>query len=106
MPVNLCKANRVKYQSGLHLDCLFTCLVLSCSPCSIRIDKKYLHCHSSKPTFCKYFLFIISQLHSIEFITIWNHYDRDGSGYLDLNEFDSFIRDLLVQKKGASLLFF
>lgn len=38
------------------------------------------------------------KLHSIEFITIWTHYDKDGSGYLDRNELDSFLMDLLAQQ--------
>lgn len=42
------------------------------------------------------------KLHSIEFITIWTHYDRDGSGYLDQKELDSFITDLIQQKSALA----
>jgi calbindin D28 len=50
-----------------------------------------------KPNFLSKYLGS-KRLHSIEFITIWTHYDRDGSGYLERRELDNFIIDLIQQK--------
>ncbi|ESO10560.1 hypothetical protein HELRODRAFT_167061 [Helobdella robusta] len=39
------------------------------------------------------------KLHTIEFISIWTHYDKDASGYLDRGELDMFLIDLLKGQK-------
>jgi calbindin D28 len=38
------------------------------------------------------------QLNSVDFMKIWSHYDRDGSGYLESKELDSFLTDLISHR--------
>lgn len=45
--------------------------------------------------------FQADKMDSIQFIKIWNHYDSDLSGYLDGDEIDAFLRDML-QQQGCS----
>ncbi|XP_074617836.1 calretinin-like [Acropora palmata] len=45
--------------------------------------------------------FQADKMDSIQFIKIWNHYDSDMSGYLDGDEIDAFLRDML-QQQGCS----
>lgn len=41
-----------------------------------------------------------SKIHSVDFMTIWTHYDKDRSGYLETKELDLFLFDLMVSKTG------
>lgn len=38
------------------------------------------------------------KMDSIQFIKIWNHYDSDMNGYLEGDEIDAFLRDMLQQQ--------
>ncbi|XP_064618677.1 calretinin-like isoform X2 [Lineus longissimus] len=37
-----------------------------------------------------------ARLTSVEFLKIWYHYDKDRSGYLEIDELEGFLRDLLL----------
>ena len=39
---------------------------------------------------------------SVCFMEIWTHYDRDGSGTIEMNEFERFIKDLLAAGDSPS----
>lgn len=45
--------------------------------------------------------FQAEKLDSIQFIKIWNHYDSDKSGYLEGEEIEAFLKDMLEQQ-GSS----
>jgi len=42
--------------------------------------------------------FEMEKMDSIQFIKIWNHYDSDMSGYLEGEEIDAFLKDMLEQQ--------
>ncbi|XP_068689319.1 calretinin-like [Montipora foliosa] len=42
--------------------------------------------------------FQANKMDSVQFIKIWNHYDSDMSGYLEGDEIDAFLRDMLQQQ--------
>ncbi|XP_064618679.1 calbindin-32-like isoform X4 [Lineus longissimus] len=42
-----------------------------------------------------------ARLTSVEFLKIWYHYDKDRSGYLEIDELEGFLRDLLLHNTEA-----
>ncbi|KAL9975551.1 hypothetical protein ACROYT_G012723 [Oculina patagonica] len=42
--------------------------------------------------------FQAEKMDSIQFIKIWNHYDSDSSGYLEGEEIEAFLKDMLEQQ--------
>lgn len=42
--------------------------------------------------------FEMQKMDSVKFIKIWNHYDSDMSGYLEGDEIDAFLKDMLQQE--------
>lgn len=43
------------------------------------------------------------KINSVDFIKIWTHYDKDGSGYLERKELERFLVDFIASKHGKEL---
>ncbi|XP_020632679.1 calretinin-like [Orbicella faveolata] len=43
-----------------------------------------------------------TRITSVDFMKLWDHYDADGSGYLDCIELKSFFRDILTRNRSES----
>jgi hypothetical protein len=60
-------------------------------------EKRLLHATSKKNLLKKFHnehKNILKELSATEFLHIWNHYDKDGNGYLEGDEIDNFLKEL------------